>query len=35
MSVAVCLLLYSFAVATLSPWVLPRLTHAGTGLLQG
>lgn len=30
MSVAVCLLLYSFAVATLSPWVLPRLTHAGT-----
>jgi Zn-dependent protease with chaperone function len=30
MSVAVCLLLYSFAVATLSPWVLLRLTRAGT-----
>jgi Zn-dependent protease with chaperone function len=30
MSVAICLLLYSFAVATLSPWVLLRLTHAGT-----
>lgn len=30
MSAAVCLLLYSFAVATLSPWVLPRLTHTGT-----
>ncbi|MCA2306069.1 M56 family metallopeptidase [Mycobacterium intracellulare] len=29
MSVAVCLLLYSFAVATLSPRVLPRLTHGG------
>ncbi|RFZ08695.1 Peptidase family M48 [Mycobacterium marinum] len=30
MSVAVCLLLYSFAVAMLSPWVLLRLTRAGT-----
>jgi Zn-dependent protease with chaperone function len=30
MSVAICLLLYSFAVATLSPWVLLRLTRAGT-----
>jgi len=30
MSVAVCLLLYGFAVATLSPWVLLRLTRAGT-----
>jgi Zn-dependent protease with chaperone function len=30
MSVAVCLLLYSFAVATLSPLVLLRLTGAGT-----
>ena len=30
MSVAVCLLLYSFAVATLSPWVLLRLTRTGT-----
>jgi Zn-dependent protease with chaperone function len=30
MSVAVCLLLYSFAVATLAPWVLLRLTRAGT-----
>jgi Zn-dependent protease with chaperone function len=30
MSVAVCLLLYSFAVATLSPLVLLRLTRAGT-----
>jgi Zn-dependent protease with chaperone function len=30
MSVAVCLLLYSFAVATLSPWVLLGLTRAGT-----
>jgi Zn-dependent protease with chaperone function len=30
MSVAVCLLLYSFAVATLSPWVLLRLTRGGT-----
>jgi Zn-dependent protease with chaperone function len=30
MSVAVCLLLYSFAVATLSPWVLLRLTPPGT-----
>lgn len=29
MSVAVCLVLYSFAVATLSPRVLPRLTRAG------
>jgi Zn-dependent protease with chaperone function len=29
MSVAVCLLLYSFVVATLSPWVLLRLTRAG------
>ena len=30
MSVAICLLLYSFAVATLSPWVLLRLTRAGS-----
>jgi Zn-dependent protease with chaperone function len=30
MSVAICLLVYSFAVATLSPWVLLRLTRAGT-----
>jgi Zn-dependent protease with chaperone function len=30
MSVAICLLLYSFAVATLAPWVLRRLTRAGT-----
>jgi Peptidase family M48 len=30
MSVAVCLLLYSFAVATISPWVLQRLTRAGS-----
>jgi Zn-dependent protease with chaperone function len=30
MSVAVCLLLYSVAVATLSPWVLLSLTRAGT-----
>jgi Zn-dependent protease with chaperone function len=30
MSVAICLLLYSFAVATLSPWVLLRFTRAGT-----
>ena len=30
MSVALCLLLYSFAVATLSPLVLLRLTRAGT-----
>lgn len=29
MSVAACLLLYSFAVATLSPWLLVRLTRAG------
>jgi Zn-dependent protease with chaperone function len=30
MNVAICLLLYSFAVATLAPWVLRRLTRAGT-----
>jgi Zn-dependent protease with chaperone function len=30
MSAAICLLLYSFAVATLSPWVLLGLTRAGT-----
>ncbi len=30
MSVAVCLLLYSFTVATLSPWMLLGLTRAGT-----
>jgi Zn-dependent protease with chaperone function len=30
MSVAVCLLLYSVAVAMLSPWVLLRLTRAGS-----
>jgi Zn-dependent protease with chaperone function len=30
MSVAICLLLYSFAVATLAPWMLRRLTRAGT-----
>jgi len=30
MGVALCLLLYSFAVAMLSPWVLLRLTRAGT-----
>jgi Zn-dependent protease with chaperone function len=30
MNVAICLLLYSFAVATLAPWVLRRLTLAGT-----
>jgi Zn-dependent protease with chaperone function len=30
MSVAVCLLLYSFAVALVSPWVLLRLTRAGS-----
>jgi Zn-dependent protease with chaperone function len=29
MSVAVCLLLYSFAVAVVSPWILLRLTRAG------
>jgi Zn-dependent protease with chaperone function len=30
MSVAVCLLLYSFAVAMISPWILLRLTRAGS-----
>jgi Zn-dependent protease with chaperone function len=35
MSVAICLLVYSFAVATLSPWVLLRLTRAGTAPLLG
>jgi Zn-dependent protease with chaperone function len=30
MSTAVCLLLYSFAVAMVSPWVLLRLTRAGS-----
>jgi Zn-dependent protease with chaperone function len=30
MSVAVCLLLYSFAVAMVSPWILLRLTRAGS-----
>jgi len=29
LSVAVCLLLYSFAIALVSPWVLLRLTRAG------
>jgi Zn-dependent protease with chaperone function len=30
MSVAVCLLLYSFVVAMVSPWILLRLTRAGS-----
>ena len=30
MSMAVCLLLYSFAVAMVSPWILLRLTRAGS-----